>query len=188
MANPTMEHWQTAKGVLRYLISHASHGITFRGSDTSLSGFCDADYAADTDTRKSTTGYVFTLNGGAITWSSKRQPTVAASTVEAEYMSAASATKEALWLRKLLADLKISMGPIEIKSDNQGALKLLRNPISSLRTKHIDIAHHFARERVIRGEVHFSFVPTTRMIADTLTKALSLTCFARCRDGMGMEA
>ena len=187
MANPTMEHWQTAKGVLRYLISHASYGITFRGSyDTSLSGFCDSDYAADIDTRKSTTGYVFTLNGGAITWSSKRQPTVAASTVEAEYMSAASATKEALWLRKLLADFKVASGPIEIKSDNQGALKLLRNPISSLRTKHIDIAHHFARERVIRGEVHFSFVPTTRMIADTLTKALSASNFARCRDGMGM--
>ena len=186
MAKPTMEHWQAAKGVLRYLDSNTAYGITFRGSDTTLIGFCDADYGADTDTRKSTTGYVFTLNGGAISWSSKRQPTVAASTTEAEYMSAASATKEALWLRKLITDLDVSSKPIEIKSDNQGALKLLRNPISSLRTKHIDIAHHFARERSMRGEVRFSFVPTNRMIADTLTKALPGPRFALCRDGMGM--
>jgi hypothetical protein len=102
-------------------------------------------------------------------------------------MAAASATKEALWLRKLFADFGISTGPIEIKSDNQGALKLLRNPISSLRTKHIDIAHHFARERSMRGEVDFSFVPTNRMIADALTKALPGPRFALCRDGMGMR-
>lgn len=186
MAKPTKEHWHAAKGVLRYLSDHASFGITFCGSDTAFSGFCDADYAADTDTRKSTTGFVFKLNGGAITWSSKRQPTVAASTTEAEYMAAASATKEALWIRKLLADFRISAGAIEIKSDNQGALKLLRNPISSLRTKHIDVAHHFARERVMRGEVSFTYVPTSHMIADALTKALPSTKFAFCRDGMGM--
>ena len=187
MAKPTMEHWQAAKGVLRYLDSHAAYSITFGGSGTALIGFCDADYAADVDTRKSTTGYVFTLNGGAVSWSSKRQPTVAASTTEAEYMAAASATKEALWLRKLLADFGVSTGPIEIKSDNQGALKLLRNPISSLRTKHIDIAHHFARERSMRGEIDFSFVPTNRMIADALTKALPGPRFVLCRDGMGMK-
>lgn len=187
MAKPLTAHWHAAKGVLRYLAGTAALGITFRGSDTTLTGFCDADYAADTDTRKSTTGYVFLFNGGAVTWSSKRQPTVAASTTEAEYISAASATKEALWLRKLLADLKVAPGTIEIKSDNQGALKLLRNPISSLRTKHIDVAHHFARERVMRGEVSFSFVSTSYMLADALTKALPSSKFELCRAGMGME-
>ena len=187
MAKPTKEHWLAALGVLRYLVTYPSCGITFGESNSHLLGFCDADYAADTDTRKSTTGYVFILNGGAITWSSKRQPTVAASTTEAEYISAASATKEALWLRKLLADFKEPSRPIEIKSDNQGALKLLRNPISSLRTKHIDVAHHFARERVLRGEVSFAFVPTSHMVADALTKALPSPKFAFCRTAMGMK-
>ena len=101
-------------------------------------------------------------------------------------MAAAAAVKEALWLRKLAIALKIKTGPIGIYSDNQGAIKLLRNPISSLRSKHIDVVHHFARERVVRGEVVFKFVPTTNNVADALTKPLSCTKFDACCDGMGM--
>ena len=186
MSCPTSVHWGVAKGVLRYLAGKPDFGITFRGSDTTLIGLCDSDYAADPDTRRSTTGYVFTFNGGAITWSSKRQPTIAASTTEAEYMAAAAAVKEALWLRKLMRALKIDTGVINICSDNQGAIKLLRNPISSLRSKHIDVMHHFARERVVRGEVAFSFVPSASNIADALTKPLALSKFEECRAGMGM--
>ena len=111
MANPTTVHWQAAKGVLRYLAGTADYGITFGGSgNMEMIGYCDdADYAGDIDTRRSTTGFVFTLNGGAISWQSKRQPTVAASTTEAEYMAAAAAVKEGLWLRKLLSDLNIQI-------------------------------------------------------------------------------
>jgi hypothetical protein len=95
MAHPTEQHWRTAKGVLRYLAGTATTGIVFSKGGSALIGFCDADYAGDVDSRRSTTGYVFTLRGGAISWSSKLQPTVAVSTAEAEYMSAASAVKEA---------------------------------------------------------------------------------------------
>lgn len=186
MSCPTTVHWDVAKGVLRYLACKPDLGITYTGDDLVITGLCDSDYAADPDTRRSTTGYVFVLNGGAIAWSSKRQPTVAASTTEAEYMAAAAAVKEALWLRKLATALKIKTGPIGIYSDNQGAIKLLRNPISSLRSKHIDVVHHFARERVVRGEVVFKFVPTTNNVADALTKPLSCTKFDACCDGMGM--
>ena len=118
-------------------------------------GYCDSDYAGDLDTRRSTTGYVFIMNGGAITWSSRRQQTVAASTTEAEYMAAAAATKEALWLRKLINDLQKPVSTVTIRADNQGAIKLLKNPITSLRSKHIDVIYHFARERVMRKEVAF---------------------------------
>ena len=186
MSCPTTVHWGVAKGVLRYLVDKAALGITFRGSGTTLVGLCDSDYAADPDTRRSTTGYVFTLNGGAITWSSKRQPTIAASTTEAEYMAAAAAVKEALWLRKVMTTLNVETGVINLYSDNQGAIKLLRNPISSMRSKHIDVMHHFARERVVRGEVAFHFVPTDKNIADALTKPLAASKSAVCRIGMGM--
>ena len=127
------------------------------------------------------------LNGGAISWQSKRQPTVAASTTEAEYMAAAAAVKEGLWLRKLLCDLGINTKTVNILADNQSAIKILRNPISSLRSKHIDVMHHFARERVMRNEVVFSYTPTNLMIADVLTKPLAGEKYNFCREAMGVK-
>lgn len=150
-------------------------------------GYCDADYAGDIDTRRTTTGYVFLMGDGAVSWCSKLQPTVALSTAEAEYMAAASAVKEALWLRKLLCDFTLSSKqPVPILCDNQAALKLLVNPIVSSRSKHIDVLHHFARERVARGEVSFTYCPTDRMIADSLTKAVPEHKFLSCSSGMGL--
>lgn len=114
------------------------------------------------------------------------QQTVAVSTMEAEYMAAAAATKEALWPRKLLPDLGIGTAgtPVEIWGDNQACLKLLGNPISSERSKHIDVIYHFARERALRGEVAFSYLPTNEMVADCLTKAVPEPKLADCMKGM----
>ena len=151
-----------------------------------LEAYCDADYAGDIDTRRSTTGYVFTLNGGAISWSSRLQQTVAASTTEAEYMAAAAAIKEALWLRRLLSELGLDPGTILIKADNQSAIKLLKNPIVSMRSKHIDVIYHFARERVARKDVAFEYIRTDYMVADSLTKALPAAKFTCCRTAMGI--
>ncbi len=188
MAHPTEHHWSTAKGVLRYLAGTPELGIVFNASGAaSLHGYCDADYAGDIDTRRSTTGYMFLLAGGAISWSSKLQPTVAVSTAEAEYMAAAHAVKEALWLRKVLCAFELgSREPVPILCDNQAALKLLVNPIVSSRSKHIDVLHHFARERVLRREVEFSYCPTDRMIADSFTKAVPEHKFRSCCTGMGL--
>jgi transposase InsO family protein len=187
MSNPTLVHWQAAKGIVRYLAGTADKGITFRGSKQELDGYCDADYAGDLDTRRSTTGYVFTLNGGVISWSSKRQPTVAVSTTEAEYMAAAAAVKEGLWLRKLLTSLGLKGDVIHINCDNQSAIKLLKNPIFSARSKHIDIMHHFARERVLRREVAFHYISTQKMLADVMTKALPQSKHEECCIGMGVK-
>ena len=183
---PRTPHWRAAKGVLRYLAGSTGLGITYGAGKRELQGYADADYAGDVDTRRSTTGYVFTLQGGAISWSSRLQPTVAASTTEAEYMAASYATKEALWLRKLLADIGYVIPTVQLAGDNQGALKLVKHPIASVRSKHIDVIHHFVRERVARGEVRFTYLPTQAMIADCLTKAVPRDKFLQCRDGMGM--
>jgi hypothetical protein len=126
------------------------------------------------------------LNGGAISWQSKRQQIVAASTTEAEYMAAAAAVKEGLWLRKLMLDLGFDMGAVSIMADNQSAIKLLRNPVTSARSKHIDVVHHFARERVLRKEVVFNYISTDRMLADVLTKALASVKHLFCCKGMGV--
>jgi Reverse transcriptase (RNA-dependent DNA polymerase) len=94
MSCPLVAHWEAAKNVLKYVGSTSSMGVSFKGKDCSLVGYGDADYAANIDTRRSTTGYVFLVNNGAVSWSSKLQPTVAVSTAEAEYMAAAACVKE----------------------------------------------------------------------------------------------
>ena len=191
MQQPTTAHWNAAMGVLRYLRSTKDHGVCFGGNrdEREFVGYCDADYAGDLDTRRSTTAYVFIYNGGAVSWSSRRQQTVAVSTTEAEYMAASAAVREALWLKKLLGDLDIVNvnNPIMIMSDNQGAIKLLHNPITSVRSKHIDVIYHFARERIARKEVAIEYVRTDHMLADVLTKALPKVKHAFCCAGMGVS-
>ena len=187
MAKPTKQHWTAAKGVLRYVAGTVDVGLMFDGAAKSgFVGYCDSDYAGDVDTRRSTTGYVFNLHGGAISWSSKLQPTVAASTAEAEYMAAGSAVKEALWLRKLLPVFGIKGTAVKIMCDNQGAIKLLKHPIASIRSKHIDVLHHFARERVARGEVEFEYCKSEDMAADSLTKAVPGGRVVKCRELIGL--
>jgi hypothetical protein len=103
-------------------------------------------------------------------------------------MAAGHAVKEALWLRKLLQDFDISIHTVELFCDNQGAIKLIKHSAASMRTKHIDVLHHFVRERAARGEVQFAYCSTQEMVADSLTKPLPVGKFLYCRDGMGVMA
>ncbi|KAJ9506512.1 hypothetical protein QJQ45_005032 [Haematococcus lacustris] len=185
MSAPTKQHWAAACTVLCYLKGTSEQGLLF-GGVTGLQGFTDADYAGDKDTARSTTGYLFTLNGGAISWSSRLQPTVAMSTAEAEYMAASSATKEALWLRKLMRDLQLEARCVQMSCDNQAALQLLHNPMATARAKHIDVHHHFVRERINRGEVAFSYCHTDSMLADIFTKPLAAVKFNAGKQGCGV--
>ncbi|GFH31224.1 reverse transcriptase Ty1/copia-type domain-containing protein [Haematococcus lacustris] len=185
MSAPTKQHWAAACTVLCYLKGTSEQGLLF-GGVTGLQGFTDADYAGDKDTARSTTGYLFTLNGGAISWSSRLQPTVAMSTAEAEYMAASSATKEALWLRKLMRDLQLEARCVQMSCDNQAALQLLHNPMATARAKHIDVHHHFVRERITRGEVAFSYCHTDSMLANIFTKPLAAVKFNTGKQGCGV--
>lgn len=101
-------------------------------------------------------------------------------------MSAAAAVKEALWLSVLLTELGVSVRPMHVHCDNQGALKLLKHPIASQRSKHIDVLYHFAREKVMKGDVEFVYCATENMVADILTKPLSKNKFEMCRAAMGV--
>jgi hypothetical protein len=185
MSAPQKQHWDAARAMLRYVRGTTGFGICF-GDALGLQGYCDADYAGDLDTRRSTTGLVFTLHGGAVSWSSRLQPTVAVSTAEAEYMAAASAVREALWLKKLVAVLGRDVSPVHMFCDNQAAIKLIKHLIASMRSKHIDVQHHFVRERVARGEVVFEYCSTNQMVADCMTKALPVHKFHNCLAGMGV--
>ena len=188
MQAPTHAHLAMVKNQIRYLKGTATVGITYGGNTSGeLRGWCDADYAGCPDTRRSTTGYVFTLSGGAISWNAKRQITVAMSTAESEYMAASAATKEALWLSSLLGSLGRTATTVPILTDNQASLSIITNPISSQRSKHIDVHRHFARERSTMGHVRFIYCPTGEMVADCLTKAVPLVTLDYCREHMGMR-
>ena len=190
MAAPTKDHWDAAIGVGRYLKSTAHYRLHFVRGSSPLEGYCDADYASDVNTRRSTTGYAFILNGAAVSWSSRLQPTVAVSTTEAEYMAAAAATKEALWLRSLLTALGMTNrinGGVQIACDNQAALKIIANPSITPRSKHIDVLHHFVRERAALRQVQFHGIGTADMVADGLTKALALAKLSFCSKEFGLH-
>lgn len=181
IAAPTAQNWIEAVRVLRYLRSTPEDGITFSGVGDVI-GYCDADYASE-PSRKSISGMVFLFGGGAVSWKSKQQPTIALSTCEAEFMAMNLACREALWLRKLLPELGVSLGeaPVEILNDNVGALELSKNPILSNRSKHIDVIHMFARERVERREVSFLFVTSEENLADMFTKSVPSTVLGRLK-------
>lgn len=188
MSNPSDDHMSAAKQVLRYLADTTTLGIIYKKSDPeSITGYCDADYVGDMDKRKSTSGYVFVRSGGAVSWNSKLQSTVAMSTCESEFMSAAHAAKEALWLRDLKGELSGRVQPVTIMGDNQGALKLIHHPFAHQRTKHIDVAHRFVQDRAERGEIICDYISTDQMVADCLTKAVPLQKLLENRRDMGMQ-
>jgi Reverse transcriptase (RNA-dependent DNA polymerase) len=188
VSQPTTAHWAAAKRVLRYLCGTTQLGLKYGPHTSSAVGFSDSDLAGDPDRRRSTSGSIFLLHGAAILWTSGLQRTVAASTCEAEYIAASAATKNALWIRKLMADLSGSSTSVAIslpiRGDNTAALALLNEPGSGSRStaKYIDLAYHFARDRVERGEVTFTYIKTSDMLADALTKALPKPAFqASCQ-------
>lgn len=171
---PHENHWHAGKRVLRYIAGTLDYGITYtRGGDSNLVGFCDSDWAGDIDGRRSVTGYCFSLGSGVISWISKKQPTVALSSTEAEYKAACFASCEALWLRRLLGDMgAVQQQTTVLLCDNQSCIAIARNPVFHARTKHIEVQYHFVRELILDGEVEMEYCPTMDNCADIFTKAL----------------
>jgi hypothetical protein len=178
-------HMSAVKGVLRYLAGTRHQGIQF-GPSKGLLGFCDADCAGDKVTWRSTSRYAFQLHGGPVSWTSTLQSTVAASSTEAEYMAAAHATKEVLWLRQLLWDLGYPSPTAPMRIDRQAALTLIKERTSPDRVKQVAVAHHICRERRARGEAHFPCCGTKKMVADCMTKPLPSAVFEQFGEELGM--
>jgi hypothetical protein len=184
-------HWKAAKHLLRYIRGTTDLCLMFDGDcgKRILLGYADADWGGDMDTRRSTTGYVFKVYGGVVAWKSRRQPTVALSTTEAEYMASADAAQQATWLRLLLDDLQLGPptdSPIPIYNDNNGCIALSKNPVHHDKSKHIAMRHHFLREKVEDGSIDLSHVSSASNIADLLTKSLPVDTFTRLCELLGV--
>ncbi len=174
MSNPTEQDNLFAKRVLRYLNGTRKMKLRYDQKGEKLVGYSDASYAEDKRDRKSTSGYTFVANGGAISWKSNKQPTVTLSSCEAEYIALANAAKEAMWLKSLCreVDREERNEPIIIYEDNQSTIMFANNPIQSERTKHIEVKYHYIRERVAEGKIKVKYVPTADQVADIFTKSL----------------
>ena len=184
--SPGKDAWAATQHLLEYVHNTHHYSIRYtRPSDTDLlkitgllQGYSDADWAGQVDDRRSTSGYVFFMAGGPVSWQSKTQKSVALSTAEAEYMALSDASKEAVHLKALLASMGYGQSePIVIYEDNQAAQKIAENPVLHDRTKHIDIRYHFVRELVEGLKISVVYINTKQMIADLLTKAVSRMTF-----------
>jgi hypothetical protein len=185
--NPGKQHWMAVKRIMRYLKETIDFGIKCDPKSIELVGYSDADWAGDLDSRRSTTGYLFKLGNVPICWKSKRQPTVALSTAEAEYMALSMAVQTVIWIRKLLKDFCIaSKEPTVIYEDNQGCIAMAKNPVNHERTKHIDIRYNFVREKVEDKTIVVKYLETTDMLADILTKGLTRDQHRKLCDEIGI--
>ena len=190
MTRPGKDHMEGAKRILRYIKGTIDYGLSYNASDSDciLIGYSDSDWAGDVETRHSTSGYVFKVYGNTVSWRSKKQNTVAKSTTEAEYVALSHATQEAIWLRRLLKDIReILDNASTIFEDNCGAIELSKNPRFHERTKHIDVSYHFVREQVKLNNIIVKYCPTQEMLADVMTKGLAKDTFQKFRDKLDVK-
>ena len=207
-SKPNKIHFTAAKRILRYLKQTKSLALTYRTNLSEfhpdlgslpnalpprpydLLGFSDSDYAGDSNDRKSTSGYVFTLAGGAVSWRAKKQKLVSLSTVEAEYIGYSEAAREGIWIKRVYDEIRgevMTSKPLTLFCDNQGAIEITRNPKFHERTKHIDIKYHFIRSLVEENQLCLNYIPTLKQIADITTKGLSRDLHWKHVHGLGME-
>ena len=186
MSNPGKEHWAAVKWILRYLKGTSSVCLRYGVGKPLLEGFTDSDMSGDVDSSRSTSGYVMTYSGGAVSWQSRLQKAVALSTTEAKYMAAVEAGKELIWMRDFLSELGVKQEEFLLHCDNQSAIHLAKNAAYHSRTKHIQRRYHWLRERVEENEFVLAKIHTDENGSDMLTKGLPMEKLVVCRQRTGL--
>ena len=188
-SKPTREHWTAVKRIFRYLKGTSSLGLLYQPqSSRKLIGYSDADWGGDGYDYKSTSGFCFEIGGTLVSWRSRKQPCVALSTTEAEYIALASTGQEAVWLQELYQQLDSEQtGPTLIYEDNQSTIAMSKNPQFHGRAKHIGIKFHFIREQVANKKVELKYCRTDEMLADMFTKGLGTMKFVKLRELIGLK-
>ena len=180
MGQPGKEHWQAVKRIFRYLRGTSDVGLIYGGdAHVSVTGYSDSDYAGDVDSRRSMTGYVFTLGGSVVSWKATLQATVTLSTTEAEYMALTEAAKEGVWLKGLVGDLGLHHDQVIVFCDSLSAICLTKDQVHHERTKHIDVRYHFLRNE---QRIKVMKVGTADNPADMFTKPVPHSKFRHCLD------
>jgi hypothetical protein len=180
-------HRQAVKRIFRYLRYTPELGFWYSASSSpSLLGFSDADFAGCRVDRKSTSGTCQFLGSSLVSWSSRKQSSVAQSTTEAEYVAAASCCSQLLWITYTLNDFGEECSHVPLMCDSTSAISVAKNPVLHSRTKHIEVRYHFLRDNVEKGNIDLIHAPTEKQLADILTKPLDQATFAHLRGGLGV--
>lgn len=175
--SPTITHWKLLNQVLNYIFTTENYSLSLDYNDASdLCAYTDASWASDRDDRKSFTGYMIFFRNIPITWRSSKQKCITLSTMEAEYIAMSETLKELLWYQNILREVNVLdilfKMPI-LYCDSQSAIYYAKNPVETIRTKHIDIRYHFVKELLAEKRFKLEKVPGKENIADMLTKGLS---------------
>jgi len=189
-SHPLFYHHTAVKRVSRYLAGTRTTSLVYTRRSSMIiplliTGYSDADYASCDDTRCSISGYVFLLNGCAISWLSMKHNWVSTSTTESEYMALATTARQALWYINGLSQLSFTI-PVELKADNTSSINVAENPINNPKTKPIDISYYFTREHLICKSFTLSYVPTGENLADIMTKGLPSVLHQRYIQGLSL--
>ena len=188
LSNPGKEHWEAVKWIFKYLRGTSKLCLSFGGSKPVLEGFTDADMAGDLDGRKSTSGFLFTFAGGAVSWQSKLQKCVALSTTEAEYIAATEAAKEMLWMKRFVQELGLMQDEYVVFCDSQSAMDLSKNTSYHSRTKHIDVRYHWLRDVIGKELMKLKKIHTDFNPSDMMTKVVTREKLKLCVGSAGMDS
>jgi histone deacetylase 1/2 len=188
MQTPRKPHLDAVRRIWTYIKHTLQCGIFYEAkSQLQVHGYTDADWVDNVSYRRSTSGFMFSFGNGVVSWSSKKQPTVALSSTEVEYRGVSIVACEVVWLQKLLSDLgQLVDAPIVIYCDNISSILLANNSVYHAKTKHIEVHYHFSREKVLAKEIDLIHVSTEDQIADIFTKALGTYKLKKFRKMLGV--
>lgn len=189
-SNPSELHWFAIRRVLKYLKKTINYGLCYSGYPSVLEGFSDASWIVKDQNHASTSGWIFTLAGGAISWASRKQTLIAGSTMESEFIALASASKEAEWLREILHEIPLwpkPIAPISIHCDNEATLARAYSQVYNGKSRHIGLRHSCVRELITNGVITIDYVRSSQNLADPFTKGLPRDMVNKTSRGMGLK-
>ena len=189
-SNPSNLHWDAVRRVLKYSKKTMSYGIYYNGYPPVLEGYMDASWITDREDHAFTSGWVFLLGGGAVSWGSKKQTCITDSTMAAEFVALGSASKEAEWLKDLLYEIPLwpkPMSPISIHCDSESTIARAYSHVYNGKSRHIGLRHSYVRQLISDGIITVDYVRSSQNLADPLTKGLTRDLIYKTSKGMGLK-